>query len=137
MKTYVIPIINGLATVALLGLASMAWAQNIEPNKKRGQVYYRMVCTACHVDMSGKAIPPNGRKMAEWRAYLDADRHDSSGKTNSSVRFYISQEFRKSIKDKNKAAEKFLTLPDAQLYTDVREFMISGGKDSDTPATCL
>ena len=136
MKTKVIQAVCGVVAVALWGLTGVVGAKGDEPNKKRGQVYFRMVCTACHVDMTRKAIPPNGRKMAEWTAYLDADKHDSSSKTNSSVKYYISQDYRKSIKDKNKAAEKFLSLSDAQLYADIRAFMISGGKDSDTPASC-
>ena len=128
-----------LAVIGMLGAigySSVVLAGDSEPNKKRGQVYFKMVCTVCHVQMTGKAIPPNSRKMAEWRAYLEANKHDASGKTNGSVRYYVSREYRQSIKASNKAAEKFLTLSDAQLFSDVQAFMISGGKDSDTPASC-
>jgi hypothetical protein len=129
-----------LATLTLAALlftvVGDAFAADIKANKKRGQVYFRMVCTACHVDMSGTTIPPAGRTMAEWRAYLDADKHDVSGKTNPSVRYYLSQAYRESIKDENKAAKKFLSIPDEQLHADVYQFAVTGAKDSDTPATC-
>lgn len=128
-----------LAVIGMLGVigySSAVQAGVADANKKRGQVYFKMVCTVCHTQMTGKAIPPNSRKMADWRAYLDADKHGASGKTNGSVRYYISQEYRQSIKASNKAAEKFLSLSDAQLFADVQAFMIAGGKDSDTPASC-
>ncbi|MDH3559544.1 MAG: hypothetical protein OEN52_01150 [Gammaproteobacteria bacterium] len=127
----------GLTLAALLfSVVGAAFAADVKPNKKRGQVYFRMVCTACHVDLTGAAIPPAGRTMAEWRAYLDADKHDASGKTNPSARYYISHAYRESIKDHNKAAKKFLKLPDEQLYADIYLFAVNGAKDSDTPATC-
>jgi hypothetical protein len=95
-----------------------------------------MVCTACHVDMTGHTISPASRTMDEWRTYLDADRHDTSGRTNPSVRYYLYQDYRESIKDENKAAKKFLRLPNDQLYADIYQFTVNGAKDSDTPATC-
>ena len=131
------PFLVGSTLAALLSfIVGSAFAADIEANKKRGQVYFRMVCTACHVDTTGITIPPAGRTMAEWRAYLKADKHDASGKTNPSVRYYLSETYRESIKDQNKAAKKFLTLPDGQLYADLFEFTVNGAKDSDTPATC-
>jgi hypothetical protein len=130
-------ILAGLTLAALLfTVVGDAFAADIKANKKRGQVYYRMVCTACHVDITGTAIPPSGYTMAEWRAYLDEDKHDASGRTNPSARYYVSQAYRDSIKNENKAAKKFLTLPDEQLYADVYQFAVNGAKDSDTPATC-
>jgi hypothetical protein len=127
----------GLSLAALMfSVVGDAFAADIKANKKRGQVYYRMVCTTCHVDMTGAAISPAGRSMAEWRAYLDADKHDASAKTNPTVRYYLSHAYRESIKDRNKAAKKFLDVPDAQLYADVYQFAVNGAKDSDTPATC-
>ncbi len=126
-----------LTAVAWLGYsAGAALAQDVEPNKKRGQVYYRMVCTVCHMQTSGETIPPADQTMAEWRAYFDADQHDTTGESNASLRYYTSQAYRETIKDQNKAARKFLTLSDEQIHADVREFAVNGAKDSDTPATC-
>ena len=113
-----------------------AFAADIKPNKRRGQVYYRMVCTVCHKQMTGKPISPADRTMAEWRTYFNAGKHDASGKTNPNLRYYTSRAYRESIKDKNKAAKKFLKLPDEQIYADVRKFAVTGAKDSDSPATC-
>lgn len=48
----------------------------------------------------------------------------------------MSVEYRESIKDTNKAAKKFLKLPEQQIYADVLTFTVSGAKDSDTPASC-
>ncbi len=109
---------------------------DVAANKKRGQVYFKMVCTVCHMQAIAKSIPPSSRTMEQWRVYLDADRHDASGTTNPSVRYFMSQEYRQEIQDENKAAKKFLSLPDDQINADVREFVISGAKDSDTPASC-
>lgn len=120
----------------LLGYAASAVAADVEANKKRGQVYYRMVCTVCHMQMTGASIPPASRSMAEWRAYFEAEKHDASGQSNTSLRYYASQTYRETIKDQNKAARKFLTLSDEQIFADVREFAVNGAKDSDTPATC-
>ena len=105
-------------------------------NWKRGRVYYRMVCTDCHKTMTGAAIAPNTRTIAEWTAYMDTDKHDASGKTKPKVSDYTSVQYRESIQDSNKAAKSFITVPDETLFMDVRAFVIHGAKDSDTPATC-
>jgi hypothetical protein len=117
-------------------VVTMDMANAGEGNWKRGRVYYRMVCTGCHVDMTGTAIPPNSRTIADWTAYMDANKHDASGKTKPMVSDYTSSEYRESVKDSNKAAKKFLKLPDAELFADVKEFVVHGAKDSDTPASC-
>jgi cytochrome c5 len=124
-----------IGLVLAVGAVSVALAA-VEPDKKRGRLYYRMVCTACHAQNGGQAISPNARTIAEWKAYFDADKHDKSGKTNASVQYFTSQKYRASVKDSNKAADKFLSLPDEQLLADVRAFEVSGAKDSDTPARC-
>lgn len=121
--------------VVCIGLAS-ANALAEDANPKRGRVYFKMVCTVCHMTQAGKAIPPSSYTMAEWGAYVDADKHDKTGASNASVKYYTSQEYRKSVADSNKAAAKFLDVPDAQMLADVRAFVISGAKDSDTPASC-
>ena len=112
------------------------FAADQKPNKKRGQVYFKMVCTVCHKETAGRAIPPSDDTMALWSNYFNTDVHDKTGKTNSSVRYYISQDYRQCIKEKNKAAKKFLKLSDDQLYADLQHFVVNGAKDSDTPATC-
>ena len=120
----------------LLGFSTQAMSAEVEPNKKRGQVYFKMVCTVCHMQMAEKSIPPASRSMAEWRAYFDANKHDASGKSRPELTYYVSQEYRESIKDSNRAANKFLQLSDEQIAADVREFAVNGAKDSDTPASC-
>ncbi len=105
-------------------------------NWKRGRVYFRMVCTVCHIDMTGNAVSPNSRTIAEWTAYMDANQHDASGKTKPMVTDYTSKAYRESIKDSNTAAKKFLKMPDAALTADVKAFVVHGAKDSDTPASC-
>lgn len=125
-----------VVTIMILLPVSIAWAGDIEANKKRGRVYFKMVCTVCHIQTAAKVFPPNSYTMDEWRAYMDADQHDLTKNTNPSVKYYLSKEYRESVKDTNKAARKFLTLSEEQLYADVREFVISGAKDSDTPASC-
>ena len=131
----IVPLIGSIiAAFVVLAMAQNGFA--FDGDKRRGKVYFKMVCTVCHMQTTGKAIPPNSRTMAQWRAYLEAGKHDASGKTNASVRYFMGQSYRKSIQDANKAAAKFISLPEDQLYSDVRAFVISGAKDSDTPASC-
>ena len=102
---------------------------------KRGRVYYRMVCTACHAspEGGGKAIGPNLRTKAEWAAYLQADKH---AKGKDSMKYYASKDYRAKIKATNKAAEKYADAPDAELMSDIKAFVTKGAKDGDSPAGC-
>jgi mono/diheme cytochrome c family protein len=134
MKTRMNNLVAVLA-VMCLGFASVnALAEDANP--RRGKMYYKMVCTGCHMSQTGKSIPPMAYTIAEWNAYFDADRHDKSGATNPSLKYYAGQAYRKSIAGSNKAAAKFLDVPDAQMLADVRAYAISGAKDSDSPASC-
>ena len=127
-------IVAGVVLAALLsGLSGVASA---EANKKIGKVYFKMICTVCHMTSVGKAVPPNTYTMKEWGAYLDADKHDKSGKTNPKVSYYLSKAYRETIKDTNAAAKKFLAMPDEEAAANVRAFVVGGAKDSDTPASC-
>ena len=130
-----------------LGALSMALLMALTPtevpaadtevgNWKVGRVYYRFVCTSCHKDMAGKVISPNELTKAEWRAYLDADKHDATGKAEGSISYYTSGEYRASIADTNKAAAKFLNMPDDQMAQHIRAWTIYGAKDSDTASSC-
>ena len=107
--------------------------QAADGNWKKGRIYYRMVCTACHKDHAGGSISPATMTKAEWKAYIAADKH---AKGKDTVSYYVSQEYRNSIKDTNKAAAKFLKVPNDELMADVQAFVIHGAKDSDTPARC-
>ncbi len=122
-----------LTAIALSGMLMSLVAQAADGNWKRGRIYYRMVCTACHTDQPGGSISPASMTIAEWGAYLDADKH---AKGKDSVSYYVSREYRESVKDSNKAAAKFLEMPAEALMADVRAFVIHGAKDSDNPARC-
>jgi cytochrome c5 len=100
---------------------------------KVGRIYYRMVCTACHRDNAGGAIAPSTMTKAEWKAYIAADKH---AKGKDTLKYYVSQEYRNSIKDTNKAAAKFASMPDEEMLANIQAFVIHGAKDSDTPARC-
>lgn len=108
-------------------------SQSAEGDWKRGRVYFRMVCTACHLEQAGSAIAPNTRSKAEWISYLDADKH---AKGKDSARLYVSMPYRASIKANNKAAEKFYDVPEQNLLDDIRAFLSKGAKDGDAPASC-
>lgn len=110
-------------------------ASGPDGNWKQGRIYYRMVCTACHKEMAEK-ISPNSRTIAEWQAYLEADRHDVSGRSKASVKYYTSKAYRESVKDQNRAAAKLIDVPEQQLHNDVSAWLVRGAKDSDTPARC-
>ena len=123
-----------LITALVLGSISIPFiAQAADGNRKRGRIYYRMVCTTCHVDKAGGSISPSTKTIAEWKAYIDADKH---AKGKDAVSYYVSKEYRESIKGSNKAAAKFIKLPKETLLADIKAFVIHGAKDSDTPARC-
>lgn len=129
-------ILTGMAAIGM-ALAATA-AQAADGDWRLGRVYYRMVCTACHStpEGGGHAIAPSAKTKAEWTAYMAADKHDATGKANPKVSYYTSVAYRESVKDKNKAAAKFLKMPDAELQAAVGAFVVYGAKDSDNPASC-
>ena len=100
---------------------------------KRGRIYYRSVCTSCHVASPVGGINPSSKTKAEWNAYLQADKH---AKGKDAVSHYVSQGYRNSIKAANKAAEKFADVPDKELAEDIKAFLLKGAKDGDAPASC-
>jgi len=115
----------------VLCATAMSAAQAYDGDWKRGRIYYRQVCTACHTAELKKAIGPNERTQAEWAAYFKADKH---GKVT--VNSYFSKQYRDSIKAKNAAAAKFADLPDKDLIEDVKAFLHKSAKDGDAPAGC-
>jgi cytochrome c5 len=124
------PLLIGLAA-SLLGAPLMARAY--EGDWKRGNVYYRMVCTECHTSQAGGAIGPNTRTRAEWTAYLQADKH---AKGKDSLKSYVGKPYRASIAASNKAAAKFADVPDEELYEDLKAFVARSAKDGDAPTGC-
>lgn len=124
------PLLIGLGA-CLLGAPLMARAY--ESDWKRGNVYYRMVCSECHKSEAGGAIGPNTRTRAEWSAYLQADKH-ARGK--DSVSYYVSKPYRASIAATNRAAAKFADVPDEELYEDLKAFVARSAQDGDAPTGC-
>ncbi len=123
------------ALLALLaaGLLATPFAALAEDGDwKRGRIYYRMVCTTCHTEKAA-AISPTVKTMAEWKAYIQADKH---AKGKDSLKYYVSSKYRDSIKATNKAAAKFSDLSDAELMNDIKAFVTKGAKDGDAPAKC-
>ena len=119
-----------LCGLTLLGAAATVQA---DADWKRGRVYYRMVCTDCHVSKAGGAIAPSTKTKAEWATYIQADKH---AKGKDSLKYYVSKKYRDSIKATNKAAAKYDDVTDAALLEDVKAFALYGAKDSDSPAGC-
>lgn len=115
--------------------SSLAIAED-DGNWKRGRIYYRMVCTACHKDVAGHSISPMSKTIAGWKAYFRADKHDASGRSQPALSYYASREYRESVKETNRVAAKFIDLPAEQLFGDLRAWVVHGAKDSDTPARC-
>lgn len=122
------------ATAAVMLLSGISFsAQAYEGDWKRGRIYYRSVCTSCHVALPVGAINPSTKTKAEWTAYLKADKH---AKGKDTVKQYVSKTYRASIKSANKAAEKYADLPDQELLEDLAAFLQKGAKDGDSPASC-
>ena len=120
-------------TGLMLALAALPFAaQAGDGDWKRGRIYYRMVCTACHTQKGG-SISPSKYTRAEWLAYIKADKH---AKGKDSLKSYLSKGYRDSIKASNKAAEKFADLTDQELMDDLKAFVDYGAKDGEKPASC-
>jgi hypothetical protein len=129
------PSLSGFSVAAVLLLVgSSAFAY--DGDLKRGRLYFRQICTTCHQTMIGKPIAPNERLKADWNAYVKADKHDKTGKSNPSVNYFTTKAYRETIKGENKAAEKLLNANDAELYADVQAWLLYGAKDSDNPSGC-
>jgi cytochrome c5 len=125
---------NTLKAAALLVLLGASFsASAYDADWKRGRVYYRSVCTSCHVAMPIGSINPSTKTKAEWSAYLQSDKH---AKGKEALSKYVSKAYRASIKSGNKAAEKFADTPDQELADDIKAFLLKGAKDGDAPATC-
>ena len=129
---------NNRSIIALvilsLGLSTLAEAKG---NWKKGRIYYRMVCTECHIEQAGGAISPAEKTKAEWTEYFEKNLHgpqDVSAKYAAS--YLVSREYRESIKDTNRAAKKMLKIPDDKLLEDVKAFLNHTAKDSDQPSRC-
>lgn len=123
-----------LPVAALLALVGASFsAQAYEGDWKRGRVYYRSVCTSCHVASPIGSINPSTKTKADWAAYLKADKH---AKGKDTVSKYVSKAYRASIKSGNKAAEKYADTPDQELMDDIKAFLMKGAKDGDAPASC-
>lgn len=129
--------IGALMGALAIGMALAAGgAQAADKSVRLGSVYYRMICTECHKRVAGHSISPSTKTKAEWAAYLDADVHDASNRSNPKVSYFTSTDFRESVKGTNKAAAKLLKTPDEELATAVRDFVTYGAKDSDNPTSC-
>ena len=122
--------------VALLGFSTAVIAAP-EGNWKKGRIYYRMVCTDCHEREAGGKISPNEKTRAEWTEYFEKNIHGpQDAPTKYTASYFVSKEFRESIKDTNRAAKKMLNVPDDQLLEDVKAFLQHTAKDSDQPTSC-
>ena len=125
---------KSLTAVALFVLLGASFsAQAYDADWKRGRVYYRSVCTSCHVASPIGSINPSTKTKADWNSYLLLDKH---AKGKDTVSKYVSKAYRASIKSSNKAAEKFADTPDKELMDDIKAFLLKGAKDGDAPATC-
>lgn len=121
-----------VATLLALMGASFA-AQAYDADWKRGRVYYRSVCTSCHVASPVGSINPSTKTKADWTAYMLTDKH---AKGKDTVSKYVSKAYRASIQSTNKAAAKFADTPDKELLEDIKAFLLKGAKDGDSPASC-
>lgn len=133
MKQY--KIFFSAVVVILLSMSSVA--EVAKGNWKKGRIYYRMVCNDCHAKEAGRKISPSEKTKAEWLAYFTENIHGhQDAQTKFTVSYFVSREYRDSIKDTNRAAQKMLKIPEEQLLEDVKAFLCHTAKDSDKPTTC-
>jgi hypothetical protein len=126
-----------VAVLALVLFGMLPVVEAAKGNWKKGRIYYRMVCTDCHVNQAGGKISPAEKTKAEWIDYFEKNIHgpqDAPAKYAAS--YFVSREYRESIKNTNRAAAKMLKIPDEQLLEDVKAFLVHTAKDSDQPSRC-
>ena len=127
--------IIAILIIALLGISTVAEAA--KANWKKGRIYYRMVCTSCHADQESGKVSPAAYTKAEWADYFEKNIHGPQDVSPAHpVSYFVSSEYRESIKDTNRAAKKMLKVPEEDLLEDVKAFVIHGAKDSDQPSRC-
>lgn len=123
-----------IIVIVLLGISSVAEAKG---NWKKGRIYYRMVCTECHIEKAGGAISPAEKTKAEWTDYFEKNIHGpQDAPTKYTASYFVSKDYRESIKDTNRAAKKMLKVPADKLLEDVITFVRHTAKDSDQPSRC-
>ncbi|MCX7896933.1 MAG: hypothetical protein N2441_03580 [Rhodocyclaceae bacterium] len=122
-----------MMSLVLASALTASAAHAYDPDWKRGRIYYRSVCTSCHVASPIGQINPSSKTKAEWTAYLSANKH---AKGKDTVTHYVSKEYRAQIKGSNKAAEKFADVPEQELFEDIKAFLLRGAKDGEAPASC-
>lgn len=126
-------IVTFAAFAAALMLGSVSTASAYDGDWKRGRVYYRGVCTACHAAEMKEPVAPSSMTQAQWADYLKADKH---AKAKETVSQYASKAYRAAIRSGNKVADKFADVADAELMADIKAFVAKGAKDGDSPASC-
>ena len=127
--------IFALVMIVLLGFSSLAEAR--KGNWKKGRIYYKMVCTECHKEQAGGSISPSEKTKAEWADYFEKNIHGPQGEpTKYTASYFVSKDYRESIKDTNRAAKKMLKIPEDKLLEDVKAFVVHTAKDSDQPSRC-
>lgn len=130
------PHIARLCLFAGLFAAASTPVFSAEGDLKRGRLYYRQVCTTCHQSVANKTIAPNEKTKAEWAAYIQAGKHDKTGKSNASLKYFTGKTYRASIKATNKVADKLANVPEQELETDLAAWVHYGAKDSDNASGC-
>ena len=121
--------LTAAAIALVLAPSSPALAED-EGIWKRGRIYYRSVCTACHEVEIGHSIAPAEKTIAEWNAWIETEEGAAH------LGQYVSQDYRNELAPDNKVAASFASLSDTEMWNDVRAFVIYGAKDSANPATC-
>ena len=131
-------IYKNVIAVTMAGvLISPFVAQAADGNWKKGRIYYQMVCSECHLKEAGGKIAPAEKTKAEWLDYFEKNIHGpQDAPTKYTASYFVSKEYRESIKDTNRAAKKMLKIPEDKLLEDVKAFVVHTAKDSDQPSRC-
>ena len=96
-----------------------------------------MVSSECHAKEAGGKISPAEKTKAEWVDYFDKNIHGpQDAPTKYTASYFVSKDYRESIKGTNRAAKKMLKVPEDQLLEDVKAYLMHTAKDSDQPTTC-
>ncbi|MCK7579406.1 MAG: hypothetical protein MZV65_29250 [Chromatiales bacterium] len=113
----------------VLGLPLLAQA---EGDWKRGRVYYRMVCTACHVEQASGAIAPEHQDQGRMDG-LPAGRQARQGQGHASSTT-SARTTATASRPPTRRPRSSPTCPNRSCSRIVKAFVITGAKDGDAPA---
>lgn len=107
-----------------------------EVNWRRGSLYFKQVCNACHEKVLGTSIAPDSYTQSEWHAYMKADSHSKLTNSNDRVSNYTNREYRDLMEPSIQSLVLFFDQKGSDILLDIEAHLVHHAKDSDMPSSC-